>query len=706
MKKSLIISFISLIFFLIAFTNGFSKSIDYPESPKIPVVDTIFGVEIVDNYRWLENGEDPEVIIWTEEQDNLTRSIIDSFPHKDFLIQRFTQLWRYDDESVPWNVIDGERLFFTIKKKDQEKTIYYTKENEDAEPVEILNPNDWDPTETLYGFSVSRDGDFVAYGVAIGGDENPKVKIMKVSTMEILPDTLRGRKQIVASWLPDNSGFYYNAGPLEGEVPEGEENYWSTVYFHKLGTPADEDEKIFYHDSIKEYGHYCNISEDGQYIIFYRGMYNKNEVYFKELNSEGPLIPITEGFDAQYSISFIEDKIFIKTDLDAPNYKVWVTDINNPSRENWVEFIPEHEKDKLWYIAGIAGYLYIAYQHNAYTQIKIYSIDGEYIRDLLFPTIGTGSVGGYWSKPDIWVWFTSFTYPSITFKYDFQGDSLILYKEFPIEIDIDNYISEQIWYESKDGTLISMFLIHHKDLKKNRNNPTLLTGYGGFNNSQLPVFSTSKVVWLEAGGMIAIPNLRGGGEYGVRWHEAGMLENKQNVFDDFISATEWLIDNNYTNSDKLAISGGSNGGLLVGAVTVQRPDLFRAVRCAVPLLDMIRYHLFGFANLWSEEYGNSEDPEQFKYLYEYSPYHNVESNLDYPAILITAGENDSRVDPFHARKMIACMQAANPDGEPILLLVRKDAGHGGATTLSKIIEQSAETWAFLMYYLDMEIPEY
>jgi len=700
MKKTFLFSIILITFSI----QGFS--IDYPETPQNPVIDTIFGVEIVDNYRWLENADDSEVIAWTEQQDELTRSIIDSFPHKEFLINRFNQLWRYDDVSVPWNVIDGERLFFTIKKKDLEKRIYYTRENENTEPVEILNPNEWDPTETLYGFSESRDGEYIAYGVAIGGDENPKVKIMNITTMEILPDTLRGTRQYVTSWLPDNSGFYYIADPQIGEVPEGEENYWSSVYFHKLGTSADEDEKIFYHDLIKEYSHYCYITEDGKYLVFYRSMFNKNEIYFKELNSEGPLIPIAEGFDAQYSVVFAENKILIKTDLDAPNYKVYITDINKPSREMWIEFIPEKDMDKLWYISGIAGYIYVAYQHNAYTQIKIYNLEGKYIRDISFPTIGTAGVSGFWSKPDIWVYFTSFTYPSTTYKYNFDGDSLMLYKKFPIDVNVENYTSEQIWYESKDGTLISMFLIHRKDLEKNRNNPTLLTGYGGFNNSEVPYFSTSNIVWLEVGGMIAIPNLRGGGEYGVSWHEEGMLENKQNVFDDFIAAAEWLINNNYTNPEKLAISGGSNGGLLVGAVTTQRPDLFKAVKCAVPLLDMIRYHLFGYANIWSEEYGNSEDPEQFKYLYEYSPYHNVEVNVDYPTILITAGENDPRVDPLHAKKMVACMQNANPNGEPILLLVRKDAGHGGATTLSKIIEQAAEQWAFLMYYLDMEIPEY
>lgn len=706
-NKVLFASFVSILALLVItdLAPAWDDDYNYPETAKIAVRDTLHGVEIIDNYRWLENAENPEVVAWTKEQESLTHSILDTLPQREFLIKRFNELLRYDDEDVPDKVLDGERIFLWTKKKDEEKWVYNTRAREDAELEELINPNLWDPTETLADVVPSRDGKYVAFGKAHGGDENPIYLVMVVETGEILPDSLLGWKQRVSSWLPENSGFYYTANPLKGEVPEGEENYWQSVYFHKLGTPPSEDKKIFFHNTVKEYWHDAAVTEDGKYVVFYRSIYNQNEVYFKRVGSDEPLIPITTSFDAQYSVDIIEGKILIRTDKDAPLYKVYITDVDKPDQQYWREFIPEDSNDMLQYIACIAGHVYAVYQHNAYTRVKIFTLEGKYLRELSFPTIGTANLTGYWSQPDVWVKFSSFTYPSTIYRYDFGNDSLILYRKYPVEIDVSNFTTEQVWYKSKDGTPISMFLVHHKDLKKDGNNPTLLTAYGGFNISITPRFSTSKVVWLEAGGMVAIPNLRGGGEYGQEWHKAGMLEKKQNVFDDFIAAAEWLIDNGYTNPDKLAISGGSNGGLLVGAATVQRPELFKVVDCAVPLLDMIRYHKFGYANVWAEEYGSSDNPEQFKYLYRYSPYHNVINGVKYPAMIITGSENDARVDPLHARKMVARLQEANPHGEPILLLVQKASGHHGGTTLSVRIEQQAQTLAFLMQQLGMNAPE-
>ncbi len=690
-----------ILLFMVYGLSNLSAQLKYPETPKIAVQDTLHGTVITDNYRWLEDGENPEVIKWEEKQKKLTKSILDTLPQREKLIKRFNELWRYDDIGRPSKVLNGERIVLWEMLKDDEKWRMITKENEGAEFEVLIDPNLWDPKESISGTSISRDGKYFTYGKTVGGNENPFVRILEISTKKILPDTLRGRKQYVTSWLPDNSGFYYSACPLKNEVPEGEENYWRSIYFHKLGTPAEEDEKIYYNEDKKEMSHSVWISECGKYTIFYRGLFRKNEIYFKHLDAE-EIIPVATGFDASYSVDIVDDKILIKTDKDAPNGKVYITNVTHPQREFWKEFLPE-QKDKLYYINAIAGYVYAVYQHNAYTIIKIYSLEGDYIRDLSFPTLGTGYVSGYWSQDDIWVNFSSFTYPTVIYKYDFENDKLDIYKEFPLEIDVEDFYAEQVWYHSKDGTPISMFLVHRKDLEKDGNNPVLLAGYGGFNISKTPNFSTSNIVWLEAGGMIAIPNLRGGGEYGEKWHEAGMKENKQNVFDDFIAAAEWLIKNNYTNPEKLAISGGSNGGLLVGAVTVQRPELFKVVNCAVPLLDMIRYHKFGSARFWIDEYGSAENPEQFDYLYKYSPYHNVVNGTDYPAILISAGENDARVDPLHSRKMVARMQEANPNGETILLLLEKDSGHGGGTTLSMHIEKVADTWAFLMNELGMSL---
>ncbi len=696
-----ITAFSLLAVILIACTGQFH----YPETKKIPVTDNYHGTEITDNYRWLEDAEDPEVIAWVEAQEKLTHSLIDRLPQKRWMIDRLNVLWRYYHEGVPRKVIDGDRIFLYTKDKEQEKWVYNTKKNEDAELTILLDPNEWDPTEDIGGAAPSRDGRYLAYGITHGGDENPIYRIMDIESGEVLPDTLLGWKQHVVSWLPDNSGFYYSAKPLEGEVPEGEEYYWPSAYLHILGTPATADKKVFSHNEVKEYWHSVSVSEDGKYETFNRSLFNKNEIYFRRCGSDKPPIPMATGMDAEYSVDVVEDKILIRTDLSAPLYEVHIADAKRPQRKYWKTFIPEHEKDRLDYIAPAGGHIYAIYQHNAYTVIKVYDLQGNYLRDVELPTIGSAGVRGRWGDSDVWITFSSFNYPSTIFKYDFAQDSLILHFQPDIDIDASLCTTEQVWYDSKDGTPISMFLVYQKGAMKDGNLPVLLTGYGGFNISIKPRFSTSKLLWLEAGGLVAVPNLRGGGEYGAEWHEAGMREKKQNVFDDYIAAAEWLIENGYTRPERLALYGGSNGGLLVGAFAVQRPDLCRAIYCAVPLLDMVNYHTFGLANIWSEEYGSSEDAEQFKYIHAYSPYHHVVDGTNYPAMLITGSVNDARVDPLHARKMVARMQEADPAGNPVLLLERSASGHGGGVTISIQIEQNAEVWSFLMDQVDMPAPK-
>jgi prolyl oligopeptidase len=677
------------------------RTVLYPSTEKTPVVETIHGVTLTDNYQWLEDPKDQKVKNWTDKQHELTYSLIDVLPQRTWLTNRFNQLWRYDDESVPREVLKGKRLFYSIKNKDEDKWIYMTKAHADAEPVELLNPNEWPENDSLDLTRPSRDGKYLAFGVAEAGNEDPKIRIMEVATKKILPDTLKGWKQGGVSWLPDNSGFYYSAKPLKGEVPEGEENYWHAAYFHKLGTPAEQDEKLFWHDGLKEYWHGVSLTEDGKYLMYGRGLFNRNDVWFKRFGTDDPLITIVTNLDARFDVTIVNDKIFIKTNLDAPNEKVYVTDVDHPGREHWKEFLPEKD-DRLVSLSFIGGKLYAKYLHNAHTIIKVYDINGKHLHDVSLPGIGSSGVSGYWSKPRVWLSFSGYTFKPTTYTYDVNNDTLTVYKVSPIDIDVSDYMSTQVWYTSKDGTRVSMFLLHHKDVKPDGSNPTLLTGYGGFNISLQPGFASSYAVWIESGGMIAMPNLRGGGEYGEDWHKAGMRENKQNVFDDFIAAGEWLIDNKYTTPEKLAISGGSNGGLLVGAVAVQRPDLFKVVKCSVPLLDMVRYHKFGIANIWSEEYGTAEDAEQFEYLLEYSPYHNIRDGEKYPAMLIVGSDNDARVDPMHARKMAARLQEADAGNEPILLIVQGDSGHGGAVTLSERIEQTADGWAFLMDQLGMQ----
>ncbi|MCX7996000.1 MAG: prolyl oligopeptidase family serine peptidase, partial [candidate division WOR-3 bacterium] len=552
----------------------------FPYTKRFPIADTLHNKIIVDDYRWLEDFDDDDVQKWVAQQNKFTRRYLDKLPQRKWLRKRFRELRRYDDVSAPHKVLEGERIFYFAIKKDWERWAYYTKKHENAEPVLLLDPNQWG-LKTLGDVYPSRDGKYIAYGIEESGKENPVIKIMEVETGKILSDSLQGWRQGSISWLPDNSGFYYTANPLKGSVPEGEENYWDAVYFHKLGTSCIEDKKVFYHPEVKEYFHYANISEDGKYILFNRSTFYKNEVYIQKLFSDEPMKPIVSGFDAEYSIVIIDDRLIIKTNLDAPRGRVFATTVDKLDKKDWIEIIPEKE-DNLEYVAAIGGHLYAVYTHNAYTVIKIYTIEGIYIRDLPLPTFGSAWVWGYWSKPDVWVSFTSFTHPPAIYKYEFENNKLIMYHKPPIDIDLSNFVVEQVWYNSKDGTRVPMFLIHHQDIKKDGKNPAYLTGYGGFKLSMKPYFSVNYAVFLESGGIIAIPNLRGGGEFGEEWHKAGMLEKKQNVFDDFIYAAKYLIDNNYTSPDHLAIGGASNGGLLMGAVLVQAPDLFKAVYVGVP----------------------------------------------------------------------------------------------------------------------------
>lgn len=670
--------------------------VDYPFTKKRPAIDFYHGFKVVDDYVWLEDGENEEVKAWDAYQTEITNKFLEKLPQKPFLIRRFNELWRYDDEGIQLEVPQGSRIFYWIEKADKEKKAYYMKENRESEPVLLIDANEFDNEITIDQFEESRNGEYAACGFAKGGNENPIIKIMNVNTTIFLEDTLKGWMQRLTAWLPDNSGFIYSAKPVPGSVPEGEEYYWHTSYIHYLGMPADSD-KMLFGGGKKEYFHGVTVSEDGRYMLFYRYEAEVNEIYIADINSPEDRTPIATGFDSDYSVDVIGDKLLITTDYNAPLYQVFVTETDKPGRENWKTFIPQHSTDKLLYIIPVGGRIYAVYQHNAYSIVRIYSIKGEFIREIQLPTLGTASVYGYYKRPEVYIWFSSYTYPAATFLYNFDTDSLSVIKRYPVKTDIDKFETIQVWYTSRDMTPVSMFIIKSKDTELNGDNPVLLTGYGGFNVSMTPYFSATYLAWLEQGGIVAIPNLRGGGEYGKEWHEAGMKENKQNVFDDFIYAGMYLIAKGYTNTHRMVISGGSNGGLLVGAVMMQRPDLFNAVDCSVPLLDMIKYHKFGYANIWAGEYGSSDNQDEFKYLIKYSPYHNIVDGTVYPAMLVTCSENDSRVDPMHSRKMIAKLQDIGLGG-PFMLQVQSESGHIGGTTLTVQIEQVADKLAFLMYY--------
>jgi prolyl oligopeptidase len=677
-----------------------------PLAERQDVADLIHNVEVSDPYRWLEQDESPQVSLWDAMHTKHFIQSVDDYPERDWLAQRFDKLWRYDDESVPRPCRLSPRTFYSTKAANQDKWVLHLRENPEEEGRLILDPNTWEETETLAGTYPSPDCRYLAYGKARAGDENPVIAILDLDSMELLEDSLSGWKQGGVSWLHDNSGFFYDSWPAPGTVPKGDQFYFHRTSFHPLNSDGSEDEVVFADKEVKEHFHGTSISEDGKWISYYRSRFSKNEIYLASTATPDQRLPVATGLDAQHSSLIVNDKLFILTDHEAPRYRVMMTDVSTPEQASWQEFIPEGE-DVLKSIDAIDGHLYLTYQHNAASRIAVRTLDGAHVQDMSLPSLGVASVWGFWDKAPVWVSFTSFAHPTTVYQYSLTSNSLEIYKESPIDIDTSNIASEQVWYESKDGTRVSMFLVYPKDKQPNEPIPFLLTGYGGFNISLRPRFSTSYAVWLEAGGGIAIPNLRGGGEYGKEWHEAGMREKKQNVFDDFIAAAEWLFEEGHTSSSQLAIRGGSNGGLLVSAAIAQRPELFQAVLCSVPLTDMIRYHLFGLANIWSEEYGSSEDPEIFPQLLAYSPYHNLKAGVNYPAALIIGSVNDARTVPLHARKFAAALRWADEDHgtkEPILVHIQRASGHGGGVTIDKQITQTSRSLGFLMHQVGLSAP--
>jgi prolyl oligopeptidase len=698
-------SFLAAGFYVVGMTAcGSGDGPDFAERGN--TVDEHHGVAVSDPYRSLEDGDLETTRKWEGRRTTQFIKVTDGLPQREWLYERFQHLWRYDDESVPNPCLLSDRVVYWTKKSDQDKWVVHLRERAGEEGRVLIDPNSWEETETLSGFYPSPDCSWAAFGKAQAGNEEPVLYVINLDNLELQSDTMRGWKQRGVSWMHDNSGFYYSSYPAQGEVPEGEEFYWHRSWFHRLGTSADRDVMTFADDKTKELFHGAGISEDGRWLVLSRGQYYKRELWLKDLQSDAEPVPIVGWRDTDSSVDIVGDTIYITTDWHAPKYRVMVASVDRPGRDQWRPLIPESE-DRLMFINPIGGKIYAVYQHNAATRIAVYQPDGTRLQDIGLPTIGSASVWGYWSKPEVWLSFSSFAHPTEVFTYDVEANELNLYKKSPIDIDPSGIVVEQVWYPSADGTQISMFVIQDENAPRDGSVPFMLTGYGGFNVSMRPRFSTGYAVWIEAGGGVAIPNLRGGGEYGQRWHEAGMLENKQNVFDDFVAAADWLVANEYTGRDRLAISGASNGGLLVSAAITQRPDLCAAVLCSVPLTDMIRYHTFEYANVWAEEYGSADNPEMFEHLLAYSPYHNVVEGTDYPAILVVASKNDARTNPAHARKFAAAALWADADHgsvQPILYFFQDDSGHGGGVTIDRKADQTARQWGFLMDRLGMQAP--
>ena len=679
-----------------AVLSGTEASGAPPETRRDNVTEILHGTEIVDPFRWLEDQQAPETRNWIDAQNRYTDSVLGRFAGRTVLERRLGELLKTDTIGVPQQA--AGRLFFSKRRAEEQLPILYMREGHDGEDVVLVDPHPLsdDHTTSVTMLDVSPDGTLLAYGVRQGGEDEVAVKLLDVDTRQELPDQLPRARYFGVSLLPDNSGFYYSRHGAEG----------SRVYLHHLGSSVNDDVKIF----GDAYGPgeivYPSVSEEGKYLILhviYGSAAKKTEIYFQDLAKNGPITPVVNDLDASFFGQAAGDRLFMRTNWNAPKGRILAVDLTNPAREHWREIIPE--SSAVIDDVTLAGErIVVTYLKQVRSVVKVFGADGTLETTPALPGIGSVSrVRGRWDSDEVYYSFSSFHVPPTIHRLDLARHTQDVWARVEVPLDSDRFEVKQVKYPSKDGTRVPMFLVHRRRLERDGSHPTLLTGYGGFNISLTPRFSALATTWIEHGGVFAMPNLRGGGEFGEAWHEAGMREKKQNVFDDFLAAAEWLIDRGYTRPDKLAISGGSNGGLLTGAALTQRPELFRAVVCSYPLLDMLRYHQFLVARFWVPEYGSADDPEQFRYLHAYSPYHRVQQGTEYPAVLFITGDSDTRVAPLHARKMCALLQSANGSERPILLRYDTKAGHSRAKPVSKQIEDTADVLSFLFSQLDVDL---
>jgi prolyl oligopeptidase len=688
-----------------------------PPKAKVAVVeDTVQGHKIADPYRYLENPNDPDTKVYVEQELSYTRSILDPLPGRDKINARLSQLIAIGTVGAPQ--MGGKYYFHSRREGEQNQPVLYVREGVNGKDRVLVDVNKMaaDGTIALDWWYASEDGKYVAYGTSASGSEQSTLRIVDTATVKILPDSIERTRAASLVWKRDSSGFFYTRYPKKGDVAEGQEVYNRHVFYHSLGSEPAQDKLIFGEGLDPQWWPDLTLSDDDRWLLVNVAEgWTKSEMYLQDLQSKNPPLKITNDNEFLYGAEIFKGKLYITTNEEAPRYRVFVADAANPKRENWKEIIPQ--TDAVLQNASVTGGKLLAqYEHNATSELEMFGLDGKKLADIPLPEIGNVfTASGRYNRNEIFFGFQSFTVPPSIYRVDLPIDSkfdsnnvksTLWAKVDAPSVDPSAYDVQQLWYSSKDGTKIPMFVVSKKGIEKNGKNPTLLTGYGGFNISMTPTFSRSMYLWMEHGGIYAVANLRGGSEFGEDWHRAGMLEKKQNVFDDFIAASEYLIAQKYTDSDHLAIFGGSNGGLLMGAMITQRPDLFRAVVCAVPLLDMLRYQNFQIAKLWIPEYGSAEDAKQFDWLYAYSPYHHVKAGQEYPAILFMTGDTDTRVDPMHAKKMAALMQAEAKNGDskqrPILLRIETKAGHGQGKPVAKQIEESTDMYSFLFWQMGMK----
>lgn len=680
------------------------KKLTYPKAEKVNTVDVYFGTEVADPYRWLENDTSAATAAWVEAENKVTNEYLAQIPFRKQLLERLTNLANYEKIGAPFKK-HGKYYFY---KNDglQNQSVLYVQDSLEGEPRVFLDPNKLsdDGTVALTGLSFSHDGKYAAYTISRSGSDWTEIYVLDTATGQLLDDHIEWAKFTGAAWQGD--GFYYSAydAPVKGkEFSNVNENH--KVYYHKIGTPQTEDKLIYQNPAYPKRFYYTGTSEDERILFVYEsGAGRGNNLFIKDLKkANAPFIQLTTDFDYQYSpIEVIDNNVYIFTNYGAPKNRIMVADINNPKLENWKELIPEMES-VLSSAEVIGGKLFLTYDKDASNHAYVYSQKGEHMHEIKLPSLGSVSFSGTKDDKECFFVFTSFTTPGTIYKYDMDKNSYELYRAPKVEFNSDDFVTEQAFFPSKDGIMIPMFLTYKKDLERNGNNPVFLYGYGGFGISLNPGFTTSRIPFLENGGIYAQVNLRGGSEYGEEWHIAGTKMQKQNVFNDFISAAEYLINNKYTNPDKIAIVGGSNGGLLVGACMTQRPDLFKVAIPQVGVMDMLRYHKFTIGWNWASDYGTSEDSqEMFEYLKGYSPLHNLKPGTKYPATMVTTADHDDRVVPAHSFKFAATLQECNDGTNPTIIRIDSKAGHGAGKPMAKVLEEQADIYGFIMYNLKMK----
>jgi prolyl oligopeptidase len=687
-------------------TQQMIKSNNYPLARKSDQIDDYHGVKVADPYRWLEDLDSEETRNWVEAENKLSFGYLASVSVRNPLKDRLTKLWNYEKYGIPFR--EGNRYFYTRNSGLQNQSVLYTVTALNAEPQMVLDPNTLSPdgTVAVSGLQVSPDGKLLAYSLSASGSDWQEWKVRDVVNGKDLSDDLKWVKFSGVSWTRDGKGFFYcrydepKADMLKGT------NYFQKVYYHQLGTPQTADVLVYERPDQKDWLFSGTVTDDGNYLIItiFQGTDVKSRVYYKDLKAkDAQVVKLLDDFDAAYTFVGNEGtRLWFQTDLQAPRGKVIEIDTAKPGRDNWKVVVPE--ANETLQSTNVVDHKFIVnYLKDAYTQVKIYDTSGKLVNEVAFPGIGSADgFGGKATDKETFYAFTGFTTPTTIYRYDMTTGKSSVFRQPKVDFNPADYETKQVFYASKDGTKVPMFLTYKKGLKLDGRNPTYLYGYGGFNISLTPAFSVGNLVWMEMGGVYAQPNLRGGGEYGEEWHQAGMKLRKQNVFDDFIAAAQWLIDNKYTSTPKLAIGGGSNGGLLVGAALTQRPDLFGAALPAVGVMDMLRFQKFTIGWAWVSDYGSSDDADEFKALFAYSPLHNIKPGTSYPPTLITTADHDDRVWPGHSFKFAAALQAAQAGSAPILIRIETKAGHGAGKPTSKIIEELADRWAFLVKTLDMK----